>query len=214
VRERVDLDLARFAAGFGRPFAERLPLFLIAAVARVPRLAAVIFLAVLAADLPRDFCAPLALLTSIPSVEPILSATLTSKPSSFAGDFSSSVTEIPPSQVMGWTQQTLAAASADTTAPLNKVRASTVKIKKLYRPSPLNDPNQHHDDRENEQDVDESAQGIGRDQPQQPQNYKDYRYCPKQVHLLLLQIYSRRPWRGAFNKMVRQYGQFLMGTIR
>jgi hypothetical protein len=210
VRERVDLDSARFAAGFVRRFAERLPLFLFPAVARVPRLAAVIFLAVLAADLPRDFCAALALLTSIPSVEPMLSATLTINPSSFAGDFSSSVTEAPSSKMMGRPQQTFAAASAETKA-LRQVRASSVKS--LNWPASLNDANQHHDDRENEQDMDEPAQGIGRDHPQQPQNYQDYRYCPKQVHLLLLQKYSRRPLRGA-SRMEAQYGQFLSGAIR
>jgi hypothetical protein len=82
-----------------RRFADRLPLFLLPTLTRVPRLADVIFLAVAAAVLPRDFCAALALLTSIPNVDPMLSATLTSKLSSFAGDFSPSVTETPPLQL-------------------------------------------------------------------------------------------------------------------
>jgi hypothetical protein len=127
VRERV--DLARFAAGFVRRFAERLPLFSLSALARVPRLTDVIFLAVAAAEFPRDFCAALALLTSIPSVEPMLSATLTSKPSSFAGDFSSSVTEAP-SKIVGRPQQRVAAASAETKRSIKKsgLRSQIAKL--------------------------------------------------------------------------------------
>jgi hypothetical protein len=32
--------------------------------------------------------------------------------------------------------------------------------------------------------VDKSAQRVRGDEPEQPQNQKNYRYCPKQVQLL------------------------------
>ena len=36
-------------------------------------------------------------------------------------------------------------------------------------PSPANDPDQQHDDRYHQQNVDETADGVGADQSQQPQ---------------------------------------------
>src|ERR1700676_5353081 len=56
----------------------------------------------------------------------------------------------------------------------------------LDRSATLNDPDQNHDDRQDQQDVHESAQGVGRDQAQQPQDHQDYRDGPKQIHSSLL----------------------------
>lgn len=45
--------------------------------------------------------------------------------------------------------------------------------------SPLNDPDQHNDDGNNEQDMDKVTHRIAGHQTQQPEDYQDYRDCPQ-----------------------------------
>jgi hypothetical protein len=46
----------------------------------------------------------------------------------------------------------------------------------------LDHPDQYNDDRQNQQNVDKTAQGVRGDQAEEPQNHEYYRYCPEQVH--------------------------------
>lgn len=43
----------------------------------------------------------------------------------------------------------------------------------------LNDPDKQYDQRQDKQDVDESAQRVRTDDAEQPKHQQDYKYCPK-----------------------------------
>src|SRR4029077_9363120 len=51
----------------------------------------------------------------------------------------------------------------------------------LQNLSTLNHPDEDHDDRDDEENVDESAHGVRGDQAQYPENEQDERYSPEHV---------------------------------
>jgi hypothetical protein len=54
----------------------------------------------------------------------------------------------------------------------------------LKRPSPLNDPDQHHDNGDYQQNMDKSTDDKATDHSEQPQNQKNDGDSPKHVDLL------------------------------
>src|SRR5271163_3735065 len=64
-----------------------------------------------------------------------------------------------------------------------------LSISRLYRSAALNHANQNHDDRHNQQDVDESTHGERRNQAQQPKNEQNNRKRPEQIHDRLLFLF-------------------------
>lgn len=53
----------------------------------------------------------------------------------------------------------------------------------LERSSPLNDPDQYHDDSDHQQNMDESADDIAADHSEQPQNQKNDSNSPQHIGL-------------------------------
>src|SRR6266851_2249402 len=49
----------------------------------------------------------------------------------------------------------------------------------LQRPAALDQIDNQHYNRNDEQDMNESAQSVGADQSKQPQHQQDYKYCPE-----------------------------------
>jgi len=58
----------------------------------------------------------------------------------------------------------------------------------LNRSAPLNDANQHNDNREYQQNVDEAAECVRADESEQPHDQKDYRNSPEQFRLLIFLV--------------------------
>jgi hypothetical protein len=54
----------------------------------------------------------------------------------------------------------------------------------LHRFSSLNDSDQHHNDGDDQQDMNEPTHGVAGHQSQQPQNTENHKYGPKHVRLL------------------------------
>src|SRR5436190_5826281 len=49
----------------------------------------------------------------------------------------------------------------------------------LQRPAALDQLENQHHNRNDEQDMNESAQRVGADQPKQPEHQQDHEYCPE-----------------------------------
>ena len=49
----------------------------------------------------------------------------------------------------------------------------------LQRPAALDQIDNQHYNRNDEQDMNESAQSVGADQSKQPEHQQDYKYCPE-----------------------------------
>jgi hypothetical protein len=74
---------------------------------------------------------------------------------------------------------------ADPSAAIERARVCSTKSEsRLNDSTSLDDPDQNYDDRQDQQDVDESAQRVGGDETEQPKNQKYNGDCPKQVQLL------------------------------
>jgi hypothetical protein len=68
---------------------------------------------------------------------------------------------------------------------INSLRPAVRKTNgSLNDSASLDDPDQNHDDRQDQQDVDKSAQRVRGYETEQPKNHKYNRDCPKQVQLL------------------------------
>src|SRR5436190_22989321 len=65
----------------------------------------------------------------------------------------------------------------------------------LQRPAALDQLENQHHNRNDEQDMNESAQRVGADQPKQPEHQQDHEYCPE--HRGFLSVKSYLPSREA-----------------
>jgi hypothetical protein len=121
------------------------------------------------------FSTALALAAIVPNVEPIDSATVVRKASSFDG---------------------LWLITQHSFTRIQKLRPKfSLALRVLDRPSPLNHSDQHNDDRQYQQNVNKSAECVRTYHPQEPQNHQDYRNRPKQIHFSLLSSAFFRPTR-------------------